>query len=157
MLEVISNKKLKKLLNPVFLTQEEYDEKIKEYTSVVKNFAPMANKDDEKVYNKAFMGSSKEQIKKIREITFAMCCDHLVDIYANFDMKKYNFEDMISNAYLFANDYAQKNTSYPCKVKAHKVLVEKAMEASLAKFIEKSNEIEIIPSCEVENYSNLVY
>ena len=82
-----------------------------------------------------------------------MCCDHLVEIYTNYDMKKYNFEDMVSNAYIFAYEYADKHVSYPEKIKSHKFFVEKAMEKSLAKHIEKSNELEVVPTCEIDEYS----
>ena len=150
MKEVISNKKLKKLLNPLYLTQEEFDDKQKEYEKIVNNFAPMKEKNDDKVYNKAFMGSSRQQIKKIRDITFAICCDHMKDIYLNYDMNKYNFEDMISSAYLFANDYAQKNTTYPNKVNSHIFFVQKSMEKSLANYIEKNNEIEYVSTNEID-------
>lgn len=157
MFEVISDKKLKKILKPIYLDQEEYDEKVKEYTKQVKKIIPMFGKEGKEEYNRAFMGDHGHQVKQIRDLTFSICCDHLIDIYVNYDMGQYDFEDMVSNAYLFANEYAESHTSYPEKLTSHKFFVEKSMEKRMANFIEKNSQIEIISTCEIDKYSQYGY
>ena len=61
MFEVISDKKLKKILKPIYLDQEEYDEKVKEYTKQVKKIIPMFGKEGKEEYDRAFMGDHGHQ------------------------------------------------------------------------------------------------
>ena len=154
MSEIIRNKRLKKMLNPLFLTQEEYEEKNKECKNIEMQFCPSLEKLTEKDYTKAFAGSSKDSIKKIREITFAICCEHLVEIYSNYDMKDYTLEDMISNAYLFSNDYAKNNEEYPGTLNMHRNLVEKSMEKSIANYIEKNTQCECVATNEIDEFED---
>jgi len=92
--------KFKDRLKEIYLTEDEFNDKCKEYKKVINKICPEAKKIDLTIFEKNKEFASSSTFKENKEtIFFKIGSEKIIDYYTHYDMLGYNFDEAILEFY----------------------------------------------------------